>query len=148
MVCNSPTTGTYTPVGSLNVYEGMDISGTWQLTVTDNYAGDEGTLNNWYLDFCIDTVTLGNDENAAFAGLSVYPNPNTGMFKVMAKGLDSKDITIEAFDLHGRRIYEQTFSARPQFNEQIHLNNVTSGLYLLKISDENRRSVVKKILIE
>ena len=146
--CATPTAGTYTPVEPLNAYEGMDISGTWQLTITDNYAGDEGALNDWYLDFCIATITLGTNDNPAFTDLSVYPNPNTGDFTLSLNAAASEFILIEAFDVSGRLIYEQQFSGRSQFKEQIYLNNVNSGLYLLKISDENRRSVVKKILID
>ncbi|MFH4968406.1 reprolysin-like metallopeptidase [Gaetbulibacter sp. M240] len=145
--CATPTTGTYTPVEPLSVFEGMDISGTWQLTVMDNYAGDVGTLNNWYLDFCIATVTLGMDDTPAFADLSVYPNPNSGDFTVSLNGAESEFIQIEAFDVSGRSIYNQRFSDRSQFNEQIHLDAVASGMYLIKISDDNKRSVIKKILV-
>ncbi|GAA4280042.1 hypothetical protein GCM10022260_04630 [Gaetbulibacter aestuarii] len=145
--CDTPTAGTYTPVGTLGDFDGKNMAGTWRLSVTDNYSGDTGTLNDWYLEFCTTTATLGINEAVAFDDLSVFPNPNSGDFTVKLNGADSKTIQIEAFDISGRSIYKQNFTSRPGFNEQIHLNTVASGLYLLKISDDNRRSVIKKIMV-
>jgi Ca2+-binding RTX toxin-like protein len=44
-----PFTATYRPVGSLAAFDGQDANGTWKLVVTDDEAGDAGTVVNWSL---------------------------------------------------------------------------------------------------
>ncbi len=41
--------GIYQPQENLSVFIGQNISGTWKLTVSDNYHADTGTLNQWCL---------------------------------------------------------------------------------------------------
>ena len=45
--------GTFSPNGALSAFDGESSSGTWVLTVTDNYtSADAGTLNNWSITVC------------------------------------------------------------------------------------------------
>ena len=37
----------YTPVNALSAFDGQDMSGVWTLAVTDNAAGDTGTIAQW-----------------------------------------------------------------------------------------------------
>lgn len=41
--------GIYQPQENLSDFIGQNISGTWKLTVSDNYIADTGTLNQWCL---------------------------------------------------------------------------------------------------
>lgn len=45
----------YTPQNPLSAFDGMDLAGTWTLTVSDNAGADIGTLESWSL-----IVALGN----------------------------------------------------------------------------------------
>ncbi len=45
----APFTGSYRPEGSLSVLDGKSITGTWTLEITDDAAGNTGTLNSWSL---------------------------------------------------------------------------------------------------
>jgi subtilisin-like proprotein convertase family protein len=42
-----PPNGTYLPATPLNVLDGINATGTWTLSVTDNASLDTGTLNSW-----------------------------------------------------------------------------------------------------
>ena len=45
--------GTFSPNSALTAFDGESSSGTWQLTVTDNYtSADAGTLNGWSITVC------------------------------------------------------------------------------------------------
>ena len=45
-----PFTGTFQPEGTLSDFDGLDASGDWVLTVTDDLPSfDDGTLNDWQL---------------------------------------------------------------------------------------------------
>jgi subtilisin-like proprotein convertase family protein len=54
--------GDYVPDEPLATFIGQDRAGTWTLRVTDNFAGDSGTLNGWSIDTdqpaCSSSVTL------------------------------------------------------------------------------------------
>ncbi len=53
--CASPTVGNITPTSAwgtaLSAFDGMDSSGDWKITVTDNAAPDTGTLEHWSVHF-------------------------------------------------------------------------------------------------
>lgn len=53
----APFTGTFRPEGVLKTFDGEDPNGIWTLEVTDDAAGDVGTLNSWSLDLTSETVT-------------------------------------------------------------------------------------------
>ncbi len=44
-----PFTGSFRPVEMLATFDGISITGTWTLAVTDSAGGDEGTLDAWSL---------------------------------------------------------------------------------------------------
>lgn len=56
----SPFTGAYRPEGRLAVLNGENISGAWILRVCDSSSGDEGTIDNWSLDFNFGSIAFNN----------------------------------------------------------------------------------------
>lgn len=147
VVCATPTTGTYIPVNSLSVFDGLDNTGNWELSVTDNYSGDTGSLNDWYLEFCITTATLSNSTDIALEDFKVFPNPNKGEFTIKLNGSKSDNITLNVYDLRGRSIYKNSYQNNGSFSEKIRLKNVQSGMYILSLNDGLKNSS-KKIIIE
>lgn len=149
--CNSPTVGTYRPASRLSVFDGLDISGTWTLSVTDNYNGDTGILDDWYLEFCTTTTVLDNQENLYLPMLKVFPNPNKGEFTVSlnSNSSESKHINVGVFDIRGRQIFKKDFNSNINtlFYEKINLNNIQSGMYILNVND-GIKNFIKKIIIE
>ncbi len=71
------------PEGDLEDFIGVPIAGEWTLTVSDNAAGDEGTLNGWCLRITHDDIVAINDPDepvddlvpAVFRAYANYPNP-------------------------------------------------------------------------
>ena len=60
---NAPYSGSYKPQGAGNNFSGLNgtpINGTWTLWVSDDLAGDIGTLINW-------SITLGNQNTFTYA---------------------------------------------------------------------------------
>ncbi|WP_166962564.1 zinc-dependent metalloprotease [Yeosuana marina] len=148
--CASPTEGTYIPATPLSVFNGLDISGNWTLSIIDDSTGDVGVLNDWSLEFCSTTTTLNTPESTELQTLSVFPNPNKGEFTVSLKPnlLESNHIDIAVFDLRGRQVFKKNFKDISNlFYEKINLNNIQSGMYILNVSDGIRNST-KKLIIE
>ncbi|MFD2551463.1 reprolysin-like metallopeptidase [Bizionia sediminis] len=143
--CASPTTGTYAPVNSMDVFNGLSSAGEWTIAIADFFQGDTGTLNNWSIEIC--TTSLSTDDVDALSNLTVFPNPNTGDFNVKFNPTSNNDITIEVLDIRGRKVFSNTYNSAGTFNQSISLNNAQAGLYLLNIS-EGSKKVTKKIIIE
>ena len=90
--------------------------------------------------------SLSTDENV-FGGFQIFPNPNEGVFIVQLNLNYSNKVDIKVFDIRGRSVYDQTFVNQGNFNEEIDLNSVQSGLYLVQVSD-GLKSATKKIIVE
>jgi subtilisin-like proprotein convertase family protein len=141
---SAPFTGTYIPEGNLSVLNGELSAGTWRLEITDLFDTDGGSLIEYTLELCV-VQPLSLEDNT-FAALAIFPNPNQGEFTVKLKSTSEKDIKIEVYDITGRKVQENRFENTTNFRELIRLDNVQSGMYLIRISD-GLRSVTKKILV-
>ena len=146
-VCASPTTGTYAPAAPLNVFNGVDQQGDWQIALVDFYNGDTGTLNSWSIDLCSTTIiNLSVDEFGLTNSFSVFPNPNNGEFTVKFNGATG-NVNLQVVDIRGRSILNNSYTTSGDFNQTINLGNVQSGMYLLNVSDGGR-TIKKKIVVE
>ena len=85
-------------------------------------------------------------ESFEITNISLYPNPNNGSFSLQFTP-SSELIGVQVFDMRGRVIFDRKYSNNGLFNENIQLNNVQSGVYLVNVQDGSRK-VVKKIIIE
>lgn len=139
---------TYKPLNTLDVFNGGNSAGLWRLAIADVTAPNNGTLNSWSLNICstTTTVTLGS-ETFSFKDFALYPNPNNGNFTVQFESPSTDDVKIGVYDLRGRQIFAKTYANSGIFNQEINLNSVEAGVYLVKI-DNGTISETKKISIE
>lgn len=49
---SAPFAGTFSPEGNLSDFIGEDPSGTWTLSIFDDFSGDTGTLNSFSIEVC------------------------------------------------------------------------------------------------
>ena len=49
--------------------------------------------------------------------------------------------------MRGRLVYNNSFQNSGMFNQNVQLNNLESGIYLVNVQDGNRKEI-KKIIIE
>ena len=71
---SAPFNGSYVPEGDLaNVNNGQNADGNWQLCITDDAGGDDGTFNSW-------SITFGNSPatNEILVGSGINGNTYTG----------------------------------------------------------------------
>lgn len=82
-----------------------------------------------------DLVNVAEMDSEVHTSLRLFPNPTREQVQVSAAGLDRR-ITVNCIDLQGRVVKTQTFDRRLK-NETVTftLQDITSGLYLLKVSD-------------
>ena len=123
------------------------------MRVTTKYDGDglptscENGADGEVEDYTVNVLPTLAVETYGFDNFKVYPNPNKGEFTVKLNGSLSRDINIDVYDLRGRKIYHKFYREAGDFNQNVKLNNVQSGLYLLRVSDGVRQST-KKIVVE
>jgi Tol biopolymer transport system component/subtilisin-like proprotein convertase family protein len=69
----APFTGTFRPEESLSTFDGESAIGEWVLQVSDQSAGDTGSLDSWILHIeTIDSPDLNGDGDAADLVVHVY----------------------------------------------------------------------------
>ncbi len=117
---------TYTPT----------IIGHYSAWVWDGLCSDTTNCIEVLLDG-VEQLTVDNWQ------LAVYPNPFGSQLTVNSKQLTCATITIT--DILGRELFRQKSNLK---SEIINLNSLTSGLYFLKVTDQNGITQIKKIVKE
>jgi len=140
-----PFNGTFVPDGDLSTIYGEMSAGDWTLTVEDTEPGDGGSIDEFTIELCLDQPL--SIENTTLTGFSVYPNPNRGEFNVRFNSTSGEDVKVTAYDIRGRKIYDNRFESAGYFNQSINLKDVQSGLYLLQVTD-GLSTQIKKIIIK
>ena len=143
ITCASPTSGTYRSFQTLSGFNNKSSLGNWTLTVTDNNINSIGTLVSWGVDF---GCTLGVNQNE-FSDLVVYPNPSSGDFNVQFTNPIAGKVKLSLYDISGRLILSNNYESSSYFNENVKLDNLQSGVYLLNV-DNGRINQTKRLIIE
>jgi len=122
----------------------LGVAGTDSFRVNlDDQNG--GTLTNLKVDMIIDpALGIGNVE---FAQFSIYPIPNKGTFTIQLKSNSGKDIEVGVNDIRGRKVYSNIFGGITDFSQEIKLNSLQSGVYLVTVTDGDYKAV-RKIIVE
>ena len=147
MDCNNTVSNeSYQPLGSLSDFNGEDSSGIWTLAYADLADGDTGVLNSWFIEICETTLVPLSVTSFTLDELKVFPNPNNGEFTLKLAAV-SQEVNVEVYDIRGRRIYEQAFDGNGGVNENINLNHVQSGMYILNVTDGFKQAT-RKIIVK
>ncbi|HEY9178680.1 MAG TPA: T9SS type A sorting domain-containing protein, partial [Flavipsychrobacter sp.] len=68
-------------------------------------------------------------------GFALYPNPNNGSFILTGKLHSDKPVQLDIINAVGQVVLSKTITANTgELNEEIQLNNVANGIYLLRIN--------------
>ena len=147
LVCqtNPAISGTIQPFQSLSAFNGQNMNGTWTLRVLDSFNQDGGTINSWSLRLCSTTAVPLSVEENSIKDFSLYPNPNNGDFNVQFNSTSNEPIELAVFDIRGRQIYQNVYTNNGFINENIQLNNLQSGVYLIKVKD-GKNELTKKFI--
>lgn len=100
-------------------------------------SSDEG--NKFVLVLTPNTIIGLNDEKPVLAASTIYPNPTRDQFTLAMTLTQSARVTAVLCDITGKEVLpllDQNIQAG-NFNQQIHINGLASGYYLLKITVGN-----------
>jgi len=86
-------------------------------------------------------------ENLSISSLRIWPNPSKGDLNIKMSNFNQDKITVQIIDVLGRHIKEFQFkNTSTVFNTKLALNNLTKGLYSVKVIKGNS-VLVKKIIL-
>ncbi len=109
----------------------------------DEAVNEEGVIID---DFSIEGTTLGIKEDV-FQNFSYIPNPTTGILNIaFTPSTSNKDILIDLYDISGRKVYSESYKTTARFNTILNLNNLNTGMYLIKVSQGNLQQIAKVVL--
>lgn len=78
---------------------------------------------------------------------TISPNPSNGEFTVNMNGLKSDQVKISVYNLIGKLVYEANAEAADaRLTKEIQTNNLSSGIYFIKATNDNNE-FTKKIII-
>ena len=127
-VTQDPAAGTVFDTGTVE---------TVTITVTDASGNETSCSFEVTLDF-----SLSNDAFNLNNSIAVYPNPTRGLLNITnANSINLTTATIT--DLNGRTI--QTIPLGDTTSNQLSLENLSNGLYFIRINSENA-SIVRRII--
>ena len=72
--------------------------------------------------------------------ISIYPNPSNGNFTVVS----SEDVNIEILEMSGKLLKE--VSVKSNQEQAINLDNVTAGVYLIRVFNQNSSSTQRIVI--
>ncbi|WP_395074636.1 zinc-dependent metalloprotease, partial [Flavobacterium sp.] len=88
-----------------------------------------------------------SSEDFEFKDFSLYPNPNNGSFKISFIPESNDDIEIVVYDISGRNIYNKTFQNSGVFDQELQLNTISSGSYIVTIENGENKTA-KRIIVD
>ena len=95
--------------------------------------------------FAINNGGLSTDD-FGLKDFKLYPNPNTGNFSIEFNSETSSDIKISVYDIQGRQILDKTYQNTGIFSQNVQLNSVQAGVYLVNINDGDKKETRKVII--
>lgn len=107
---------------------------------SDQAVTNEGVVID---DLTVGEATLATEE-VQLQGLSIYPNPSTGIFTISAPQQEGL-LTIKVYDMLGKVVLNNK-AVTASTTTQIDMSSFASGLYLLELNTNKERITQKLIL--
>ncbi|MBZ9652456.1 zinc-dependent metalloprotease [Psychroflexus montanilacus] len=98
-------------------------------------------------DYTIHVKSTLSQASFALQNLRIYPNPSQGKFNVEFFVENSTEVKLKIFDIRGRSLMNKTYDVFGNFSQELNLNNLSTGVYLMELND-GTNNFTKKIIIE
>jgi hypothetical protein len=136
------------PVNPLSVVDGENANGEWTFWITDiNDNGVTSNLNSITLGICYTgAIPTLSTQDSVFEEFNMYPNPSNGTFNLSFNSLLDDQINIEVLDLNGRKLKHFKYEGKSTFFESIDVSDMSSGVYIVRVIQQNT-SISKKLIV-
>lgn len=134
------------PNGTMRTYThtlaDFDATGSGETNVifrfffqSDDATNEEGVIID---NFLVDGEEVLSVENNEFEGLSIYPNPSSGLVNIAGSDIENANVSI--VDLSGRIITKNAGTTNGT-SIQVNIENLASGAYFMVIENDTNKSV-------
>lgn len=132
------------PVSTVNPIHPYTNPGTYTITLTAiNYNCTTSTSQ----PITVVEFGVGVEEITHEPRLSVFPNPNSGLFIADLQLSEASAIHVELNNIQGQRVYKASFNKQKHWRNEFDLTSYVKGVYVLSIST-NKGTVRKRIILE
>lgn len=134
-------TGLDPTVDPIHVYTEV---GTYTITLT---AINYNCTTNTSQTIIVEEFGIGIGEILSDNGLTVYPNPNTGLFTIELELTESSDLDVELNNVLGQRVYQTTLQQQKYWRKEFDMTSYVKGVYLLRITTD-KGLLQRRIILE
>ncbi|MBN2614229.1 MAG: lamin tail domain-containing protein [Bacteroidales bacterium] len=117
------------------------INNVYNITGVIMYNYGAFTMNPLSATDISDVTGINNPELAD--KVSLYPNPNNGIFRINTNGIFNGNVRVRVMDVTGRLVYEKVFSNASSIS--VDISNMSNSIYFLAM-DDKYHTVVKKFI--
>jgi subtilisin family serine protease len=149
----TPFTGRYKPETPLTVFDGGPVEGNWILKLTDDAAGDYGTLDSWMLEITYANF-IGIPQTiiipSKFALHQSFPNPFNPVAKIRFDIPKETFVEIKVFDILGREVAVLVNEVTKPGIYTVEFNGIdfASGVYFYSMKTDSYRDIKKMVLVK
>ncbi|SFA72388.1 Por secretion system C-terminal sorting domain-containing protein [Flavobacterium swingsii] len=110
-----------------------------------SWSNDGDLINNqgygdvWIVKLSPENLSISEHDASKF---SIYPNPTNNYIKIQNKENSTANFDYKIIDLIGRIIK----IGKSKFNEQINIESLTNGNYIIQVETENGKKTTKKLI--
>ena len=117
-----------TPNGTNQFYTAT-ANGSYWVVYTDANGCVSPNSDTTIITSIVDTTSVGQLSN--LSGISVYPNPNNGIFTIHSENNNLSNAVVEVMDVTGKIIFSESFTEN---RKTIDLTQNANGFYWVKIN--------------
>lgn len=111
-------------------------TGNFVITLTAFYADcDISTTKNIHVG-PVDTTVASANNNNGIKSITLYPNPNTGLFTADIEFYKKQNSSIQIFDASSVKYFQQNFLNTDFISLPVDVTNLSNGTYIFKVIGE------------
>jgi hypothetical protein len=120
-------------------------AGSVNLLVNAN-AVTEGNFQSEAFDITYQPNTTGIGTSGSEEGLTLYPNPTTGVIRITSSLLGQSNVTLELYSLTGKLLYSEK-PAKDKLELLLDMSHLDQSIYLLKLATP-ASSMTRKVILQ
>ncbi len=147
------STGNFTPKSPLGVFNNTDPNGAYILRVSDNAAGDTGSVRSWSVTITYGPQTSVSNNSGLIEGYKLsqnYPNPFNPSTVINYTIPKSGLVTLKVFDISGREVANLVNEVKNAgtYDFKFYAGNLSSGVYFYRLQSGNFVETKKMFLVK
>jgi subtilisin-like proprotein convertase family protein len=144
--CGQTSLQSVVPSEVLSAFNGENAQGVWKIRARDIYKGDTGVLDSASIEICTKEHALITPGQLG-TQLFYYANPSDGNFTIQFTSNENNGlVNVAIYDLNGKQVFQKEYANKLFFKQDIQLQGVTAGVYIMTVSDNTRKDVAKIIV--